>query len=638
MLHQRQRIFAALTVGILMLAACAPEIVTVTVMAPPETIVVTATPSPLPPPPPPAPKALNICLVGEPDTLYLYGDSHLAATHHVMEALYDGPIDRLDYGYQPVILQKIPSIADGDVFTRRARVRSGTRVVDATGEVLELVDGVRVRPVGCYAEACAVEFEGEYLWMEKVHVTFALREDITWADGEPLTVDDSIFAFQVASDPATPGGRGLVERTASYRALDEQHIEWVGLPGFITPAYALNFFAPLPRHQLEERAPEALLQAEETRRYPLGWGPFVVEEWVTGEHIILSPNPYYFRAHEGLPYLDQVVFRFTSGAPDLVAHLFSGECDIGISADYADFEPFMPVLVQAEQQGLLNVLSTPSDTWEQLDFGISPASSYRRADFFGDVRVRQAIAQCIDRQAIVDEVTYGRSVAPDGYLPPGHPLSGDSLARWDYDPATAQALLEEVGWLDKDEDSVREAHNIPEIRTGAQFKVTLLITAGETIPQQVARIIKTNLADCGIRVTLAPLPPWEFFADGPEGPFFGRQFDLAETTRQFEIVPACEHYISSEIPDKGHWYGDNAGGYSNPDYDAACQAALQALPGTPEYTEYHRQVQNIFSKELPAIPLFAWLRVALARPNVLNFALDPTTPSDLWNIEALDVE
>jgi len=96
--------------------------------------------------------------------------------------------------------------------------------------------------------------------------------------------------------------------------------------------------------------------------------------------------------------------------------------------------------------------------------------------------------------------------------------------------------------------------------------------------------------------------------------------------------------MSSEIPDKGRWYGDNATGYSNPDYDAVCEAALQALPGIPEYEEHHKQAQIIFSEELPAIPLFMWLRVALARPGVLNFTPDSTAGSELWNIEMFDVE
>jgi peptide/nickel transport system substrate-binding protein len=636
---QRRLLSVLFIAAALLLIGCSSQVVTVTVTTPPETVVVTATPSPTPTHTrlPPEPKVLTICLVGEPDTLYLYGGSRLLATQHVMEALYDGPIDHRNYDYQPVILQKVPSIADGDAAMRNVRVREGSRVVDAEGAVVMLTEGIQIRPSGCYSEECVIEFEGDPLWMERMEVTFGLREDVTWADGEPLTVHDSLFAFEVASDVATPGNRYLIERTASYRSQDDSHVKWVGLPGFVDDTYFLNFFAPLPRHQLEERPPAELLQADDTRRYPLGWGPFVVEEWVQRDHITLSRNPNYFRAAEGLPYLDQVVFKFVSNAPEALARLLAGECDIGTQD--AQFESSMALLVQAEEQGLLKMVATPSNGWEHIDFGIVPISDYRRADFFGDVRVRQAVAQCIDRQAIVDEITYNRSVVPDSYLPLSHPLyAGDELWHWDYDPEAARALLEEIGWLDEDEDGVREAHRISGVRADTPFELTLLTSSGVPAAEQVVQIVKAYLADCGIRVNLEMLPAWELFADGPEGPLFGRRFDLAETAWWFDNTPSCGHYLSSEIPDKGRWYGDNATGYSNPEYDAVCQKALYALPGTPEYEEYHKQAQIIFSEEIPSLPLFMWLRVAVAKPDVLNFALDPTARSELWNIETLDLE
>ena len=637
MLHRWRCVLTLLMALALLVVACEPQVVTVTVTTPPETVVVTATPSPTSTPLPPLPKVLTVCLDGEPDTLYLYGGSRLAATRHVMEALYDGPIDYVNYVYQPVILEKIPSIAKGDAFIRKVLVREGRQVVDAAGEVVELAEGTLVHPAGCYVEDCAVEFDGKPLWMDNMEVLFALREDVTWSDGEPVTAADSVFALQVASDPATPGSRYLIERTARYRSMDQWRVRWVGLPGFIDPTYFLNFFSPLPRHQLERRAPGDLLRATETRRYPLGWGPFVVEEWVPGDHITLSPNPTYFRAAEGLPILDQVVFRFTSGGPVMVARLLSGECDIGTHD--ADFRTSLPLLVQAEEQGLLRVASATDNGWEHIDFGIAPVSDYRQAGFFEDVRVRQALAQCIDRQAIVDEITYGRSVVLDSYLPPVHPLyAGDRLVHWDYDLMAGRALLSEVGWLDTDEDGVRDAQQIPGIRDGTPFEVTFLTSAASSSAQQVARIVKAQLADCGVRVDVETLPAQEFLADGPEGPLLGRRFDLAESTWRFDVNPLCGRYLSSEIPGEGRWYGDNLTGYSNLDYDAFCQAALEALPGTSEYEEYHKQAQAIFSEELPAIPLFMGLRVAVARPNVLHFTLDSTAPSELWNLETIEVQ
>jgi peptide/nickel transport system substrate-binding protein len=638
MLYKRRWVLPVL-IAVLLFTGCAPQIVTVTVTTPPETVVVTATPVPsiIPTPVPPEQKTLTVCLLGEPDTLYLYGGSRLPATRHVMEALYDGPIDHVDYVYRSTILEKVPSIADGDALTRTIRVREGSQVVDADGRVVELAPGMWVRPTGCYAGDCAVEFDGEPLWMERMEVDFALREDVTWSDGEPLTADDSFFAFLVASDPATPGNRYLAQRTARYRLLDDFHVQWVGVPGFVSPTYFLNFFAPLPRHQLANLDPDELLQADETRRDPLGWGAFVVEEWDLGDHVTLVRNPHYFRAGEGLPHLDRVVFSFNSSAPEVVARLLSGECDVGTHD--AGFELSMPLLVQAEQRDLLNVLSTPNNGWEHIDFGIVPVSDYQRPDFFGDVLVRQAIVQCIDRQAIVDEVTYGRSVVPDSYLPPGHPLyAGDYLVHWGYNPEAGRALLGEAGWLDENADGVREAQRIPGIPPGTLFEVSLLTSADNPTSQHVARIVKAHLADCGIRVELEMQPSWELFADGPDGALFGRQFDMAETAWWFDVVPLCGHYMSAEIPDQERGYGGNVTGYSNPDYDEICQAALQALPGTPGYREYHKQTQVIFSEELPAIPLFMWLRVAVARSHVRNFTLDATSRSELWNIETLDVE
>ena len=136
MLHQCRWVLIAL-VAVSLLTGCEPQIITVTVTTPPETVVVTATPAPsvVPTPVPPELDVLTVCLVGEPDTLYLYGGSRLAATRHVMEALYDGPIDHVDYVYQSTILEKVPSIASGDALTRTIRAREGIRVLDADGRV-----------------------------------------------------------------------------------------------------------------------------------------------------------------------------------------------------------------------------------------------------------------------------------------------------------------------------------------------------------------------------------------------------------------------------------------------------------------------------------------------------------------------
>ena len=636
----RRYSLTAFILVLLLLTACAPRVVTVTVTSPPETVLVTATPPPSPASTPssaPAgPKVLNVCIVGEPDTLYLYGGSRLAATRHAMEALYDGPIDHRGHGYQPVILEKLPSLADGDAVIRTRYVREGDRVVNADGDLVELSEGVQIRPSGCYTTGCEVAFESGLVRMDRMEVTFALREDVTWSDGEPLTAADSEFAFEVASDPATPGYRYLTERTYDYRALGEWRTKWIGLPGFVDTSYALNFFPPLPRHQLEDRSPTELPGYDETRRAPLGWGPFVVDEWVRGDHISLSRSPHYFRADESLPVVDQVEFHFTTDASDMVAALLSGECDV--ATHDPDLVSLMPFLVRAEDRGLLEVAAAPGTGWEHLSFSLDPVSTYGRPVFFGDVEVRQTVALCTDRQALVDEITYGRSVVPDSYLPPGHPLYPEAdLAHWDYDPTAARVLLDEIGWRDEDGDGVREAHGVEGIRDGEPFAVTLLTSSDDEISQETARIVRAQLADCGLRVTLKRLPRWELLGPGPEGPLFGRQFDVAVGTWWLDEAAPCGRYLSSEVPGVDNWDGPNVTGYQNTVYDEACLSARRALPGTPAFERYHREAQIIFSHHLPALPLFMRLRVALTRPGVENFHMDATAGSELWNLETLDV-
>ena len=348
-----------ISILLLFVTACAPRVVTVTVTSPPETVVVTATPQETPTPTASSgrdePQALHICVVGEPDTLYLYSASQLSSTQHVMEAIYDGPIDHRDYDHQPVILEKLPALVDGDAVTRTTFVRRGDLVVDAEGDVVELQEGVRVRPSGCYTSGCEIVFEGGMVRMEHLEATFALREDVSWSDGEPLTAEDSAFGFEVASDPATPGFRYLVERTAAYEAVDEFQTRWTGLPGFRDVSYRLRFFPPLPRHRLGGIPVYELPGYDGARRDPLGWGPFVVDAWIPGDRIELSPNPHYFRAEAGLPYLDKLVYHFKPDAAQVAAGVIAGDCDVGTSD--AELDELLPLLTSLHNERMLTVVS-----------------------------------------------------------------------------------------------------------------------------------------------------------------------------------------------------------------------------------------------------------------------------------------
>jgi peptide/nickel transport system substrate-binding protein len=458
--------------------------------------------------------------------------------------------------------------------------------------------------------------------MDQLVVTFTLRSGLSWADGTPLTASDSVYSFEVASDPATPGDKALIQRTASYAASDERTVVWTGLPGYRYPGYQTAFWTPLPRHAWEATPAADLLAADMAARSPMGWGAYAVDEWIAGERITLSRNPNYWRAAEGLPYFSNVNFIFID---DPAVALQRGECDLALPSEDAD--------PAALQQAGAQVFYTPSGSWEHLDLGIAPLSYddgfnlfQDRADYFGDARMGQAIAMCIDRQALIDAYAFGQGTAPAAYVQPNHPQANASAATYAFDPTAANALLDELGWV-AGADGVR----VNQTYTGAIQGVPLQLTLRVGDSRQdlgVAEIIRNSLDDCGIAIEVLSAPAEQTFAPGPDGAVFGRAFDLAQFGWPYSQQPACYLYLSESVPgpDLGEykfgWGGSNISGLRSPEYDAACGAALLNLPGEPGYGEAERQAQAIFAEQLPAVPLFMPYEVAAARADFCGFSAE----------------
>jgi peptide/nickel transport system substrate-binding protein len=604
----------------------------------------------------------------EPDTIFVYGGA-MHAKSNVLEAIYDGPIDTNGYDFQPVILEKLPSLADGDARIEPVSVSATDRVVDDAGEVVLLAIGEKVRPYGCTRPDCAEVWDGGPLEMAQLSADFSLLEGLRWSDGEPLTARDSFFGYSIARACRDTGGCDYFgmplpmeyrthEHTASYSILNERTTRWTGLPGFLDPQYAVNFFFPLPEHQLRGIAPQEMDDHELTTRKPLGWGPYIIENYAFGDRITLSRNPYYFRAAEGLPRFDRLVYSFVGN--DLtknIASLVSGECDLlDIEAVLGD-DLGSQLLLDMDAEGLLQAHVTTVRSWEHADFSLGHADyddGYQpgrdRPDLFGDPRTRQAIAHCIDRQRLVDELLYGRSRVMHSYLPEEHPLFNPDVPRYGFNISRGSELFEEAGWrdLDGDPDTPRTAQGVPNVPEGTPLSFRYWTTEA-SVRQKIVPILQETLARCGVRLEVQYFPAAEFFADPPEGDLFSRRFDMAEFAWLTGTLPPCDLFTSENIPGdpevlnpdgsprfpKG-WEGQNNPGYSDPEFDEACQAAREALPGGPGYEEKHQRAQQIFADELPVIPLFQNLWVTAARADFCGHQMDPTADSDTWNIEEYD--
>jgi peptide/nickel transport system substrate-binding protein len=628
--------FLPLFILAILLPACAPQPVVTPFVAH------TPTPTPLVTPTP-ATRSLTVCLGDEPNTLYPYGNLNIAA-RSVLSAIYDGPMDVVEYGYEPIILEKIPNLEDGDAQVSPVSVSAGEEVIDSSGNVVLLDSGDIVRPSGCRSDDCAITYDGSStIQMDQLVVTFTMLAGLMWSDGAPITANDSIYAYGLASDETTPGSKFLIDRTQTYEAADELTVQWWGKPGFIDPDYYTNFWMPLPEHAWSEFPADQLLQVDVSSKLPLGWGAYIIDEWEAGKQLHLVKNLNYFRAGNGYPKFDELTFLIFSDTDSAVSALVDGTCDVLDPSTRLDGQVGLLQQMQLDNQARL--LTAQTMTMEWLGVGIAPASydtafdvKEDRPDFFGDKRTRQAIALCLDRQKAVDTVLFGLSQVPDSYLPADHPLHNANVQKYGFNPASGNEILEDVGWLDHDNNpsTPRQALGVTNVPVDTPL-ILNYFTSSATQRHQVAEIFTQSLAECGIGLNVIYLTASDFYAQGPTGPLFGRQFDLAEYAMGVNsLEPQCSWFISSQIPsDSNRWVGTNVSGYENPVFDAACQKALQSVSTDPEYA-FHQEAQAIFAADIPSIPLYLRLKVAATRPDFCGFTLDPSASSSLADIETFD--
>lgn len=588
---------------------------------------------------------LTVCVGQEPETLYPFGELN-ASARSILAAVYDDPYDTLNYEYQPGILAQLPSLDNGDAQINSAQVELDAEVVDVNGDVVKLELGTQIRPSGCRADDCIITYDGTSpLEMDQMVINFRMREDLTWSDGTPVTSEDSVFAFTLASD-ADAVANYLTLRTQIYEATDANTTQWWGKPGYIDSAYATNFFAPAPKHLWSQFTPEQMSEIDLASRAPMGWGAYVIQEWAAGDHINLTKNSYYFRAAEGYPKFENLSFRFISDPNVALSELVAHRCDILDPSIRLDTH--VGLLQEMQKAELLQSFVTPGMTIEWLGLGITP-SSYEdgynidfqidRQDIFGDAHTRQAIVYCLDRQSVVDNVLFGLTTIPSTYIPVEHPLYDPNTETIPYDPSVGISLLEQAGWRDVDGDPLtpRAAVTVKNVIPGTPLQLNYYTTTA-TQRRQVVEILAQSLAQCGIGVNVQYFSQNNLYSPGPDGFLFGRKFDIVEYAMGVNsIEPPCNWFTSQQIPtEQNLWIGTNLTGYKNPEYDAACRATNFALPDEQAYIDTYRQTQIIFAEELPAIPLYYRLRVAAARPDLCGFDPDPTA-NPLWNIEMIDI-
>jgi peptide/nickel transport system substrate-binding protein len=317
-------------------------------------------------------------------------------------------------------------------------------------------------------------------------VTFRLRDDVSWHDGTPTTARDVAFTYLRVTDPATayPNaafwddyvvGEEGVEVVDSFTVrvrLARPHA------GFMDPWRTL---AVMPAHLLEEVPPAELAGHPFGTRCPVGNGPFVFDDHRPQERWSFVANPAFPTDLGGRPFVDRYVFRIISEPTTQLTELLNGRTDVYISppADHAE---------RIREAPHLELLS-----FVFRDYVFVAWNARRPA--LADPRVRRALTLGIDRSEIVEALLgpYG-TVANTG-VPPFHwaydPAFEDALP---HDPQAARELLEAAGWVDRDDDGVRENGAGEPLRIGVKYN------RGNQQRQSLAEIMQAQLADVGVEI------------------------------------------------------------------------------------------------------------------------------------------
>jgi ABC-type transport system substrate-binding protein len=278
----------------------------------------------------------------------------------------------LDYTYEALYLSELPTVESGLALNNEVEVKAGDKVVDSSGEVVELANGMKVSDMN----GEEVEFTGSPIKMHQLVVTYDWIDDITWQDGKKINKADFELAIKTVCDRENGATTFYTcDRIVNTVVDDDSKYTVTYLPGYQNPEYFAAPFGPAASHQpIESAGPyqgKTLADVpakdwptlREVAEMPFSYGPYVLKEWVKGEKIVYEANPNYFM---GEAKTKNFVISFVS-AENAEAQLLGGQVDILGSETLAGLSE---QLVAAADAGTVKNIVNAGATWEHIDFNL----------------------------------------------------------------------------------------------------------------------------------------------------------------------------------------------------------------------------------------------------------------------------
>ncbi len=356
--------------------------------------------------------------------------------------------------------------------------------------------------------------------------TFRLRKDVKWHDGTGFTAHDVDFTFnQIIYNEKIPASarpgfnfRRFDEESGTWKeekmtvkALDDYTVQCV-LPVPFAPFLRSMGTSIYPKHILEKHVNDGSFTSTwDVSTDPaqiIGTGPFTIERYDVGERVILKRNPNYWlkdAAGNSLPYLEKIIFLIVPSQATSLLKFQAKETDL-----YNVTGEHFPILKPQEKEGNFTIYKQgPAFGTTFLAFNMNPGKNPdtdkayltpEKLNWFRNKTFRHAVAHSIDKDSIINNVMNGLGYPQWSSI---SPAAGDfhnpDVRKYDYDIEKANAILDDIGWIDTDDDGIREDDE------GNPIEFSLVTNTGNVVREKVCTMIKQDLKKVGVEVHYKPL-------------------------------------------------------------------------------------------------------------------------------------
>lgn len=388
-----------------------------------------------------------------------------------------------------------------------------------------------------------------------------MRDDLTWSDGKPITAHDVAFSYQLIMTSAVPvpAQRTGTDELKWVEAYDDHTLVYFHKHPGPTNIWNMNFQV-VPKHIYEKSAAEdPTLRTSEYHRnlelHPISGGAYEIERWTRGSEIILKRRDsyYLFNGKQVRPKTKfaQMRFRIIEDANTRLLALKSGDIEEG------ELETEQWQTQTNSDDYYRENTKVAGSEWLYLYIGWNLDTN--KVPFFGDPRVRKAMAYAFNEKQMLDDLCFGLYDQCNGIFHPDawmYPKDGVQAIHQDLDKA--ENLLDEAGWVDTDNDGIRDK----EINgKRVKFEFTLLVSQK---PDRIAicNLLRENLESIGVLCNVRPMEAAAF-----QERIFKKNYE-AECSGWGS---GADPYLEKNIFGTGE--ARNFGNYSNPKVDELLKQA-----------------------------------------------------------------